>query len=113
MTVTSTIYQNYIADYLPESLSSLPNCDEIVDQIRHSVESINDVPEGYRNIVKNVINDGLHLALATSLMFAIFALFSTYWAHGGRLDRKGSQDTLNDDDCITNNENNNNNETHV
>ncbi|TIB68854.1 multidrug efflux transporter [Wallemia mellicola] len=94
VTVTATIFQNYVMVYLPDALSGLENSDDIVDKVRKSVDAIHDVPIEYRLAVKSVLANGLKSAYGCSTLFAIFALVSSYWAYGGSLERKDSDETL-------------------
>lgn len=94
VTVTATIFQNYVMAELPNALSGLKDKEALAERVRRSVDAIADVPLAYRAAVKSVIGDGLRFAFGCCFVFACFALLSSFWAVGGSLERQESSETM-------------------
>ncbi|KAJ5273675.1 hypothetical protein N7478_008800 [Penicillium angulare] len=79
--ITSAIVQNTLYSGLPEALSGL------IDEIRHSVSAIHDLPADIQMPVRMVYYHGIQLSFAASAVFALIATIASLFTRGKGLER--------------------------
>ncbi|KAL3428521.1 major facilitator superfamily transporter [Phlyctema vagabunda] len=84
---TSSIIQNVLATRLPDALSGIPNKEEIIAQIRHSVTALDTLPQDVQDIARRVYFEALRFSFIASTLIATIALISAFFARGRDLNR--------------------------
>ncbi|OAL34145.1 hypothetical protein AYO20_06600 [Fonsecaea nubica] len=85
---SSTLLQNILAQQLPSALEGIPNKDELVDQIRHSVAVLDHLPPEVQSAARHVYYRALRYAYVANTAVAAVALVSAFFARGKSLHRK-------------------------
>ncbi|OQU96190.1 hypothetical protein CLAIMM_02303 [Cladophialophora immunda] len=85
---SSTLLQNILAQQLPSALEGIPNKDELVDQIRHSVAVLDRLPPDVQSAARHVYYRALKYAYIANTAVAAVALLSAFFARGKSLHRK-------------------------
>ncbi|OAP55700.1 hypothetical protein AYL99_09852 [Fonsecaea erecta] len=85
---SSTLLQNILAQQLPSALGEIPNRDELVDQIRHSVAVLDRLPPDVQSAARQVYYRGLKYAYIANTAVAAIALLSAFFARGKSLHRQ-------------------------
>ncbi|KAK9855239.1 hypothetical protein MYU51_002585 [Penicillium brevicompactum] len=88
---TSTIMQNTLNSGLGEALSGLPDKWKVIDEIRHSVSAIYDLPPDVQMAARLVYYRGIRLSFMASAIFAFIATFAAFFTRGKGLERAGSK----------------------
>ncbi|KAF3391518.1 hypothetical protein F1880_007903 [Penicillium rolfsii] len=86
--VTSAIIQNTLSSGLPEALSGIPNKWKVIDEIRHAVSAIRDLPPEAQLAVRLVYYRGIRLCFAASAFFGGLATVAALFTRGKGLERK-------------------------
>ncbi|CAI7608482.1 unnamed protein product [Penicillium bialowiezense] len=89
--VTSTIMQNTLNSGLGEALSGLPDKWKVIDEIRHSVSAIYDLPPDIQLAARLVYYRGIRLSFMASAVFAFIATFAALFTRGKGLERAGAK----------------------
>ncbi|KAJ5817423.1 Major facilitator superfamily domain general substrate transporter [Penicillium robsamsonii] len=89
--VTSTIMQNTLNSGLGEALSGIPNKWKVIDEIRHSVSAIYDLPPDVQMAARLVYYRGIRLSFMASALFAFIATVASIFTRGKGLERAGSK----------------------
>ncbi|RFU27317.1 hypothetical protein B7463_g9028, partial [Scytalidium lignicola] len=84
---SSTIVQNVLAKQLPIALSGVDNKEKIIDEIRHSVTVLKDLPIEVGNIAREVYFNALRYGFIGSTIIGVIALVSAFFARGKSLAR--------------------------
>ncbi|KAJ5354408.1 uncharacterized protein N7496_012841 [Penicillium cataractarum] len=87
--VTSAIIQNTLSSGLGEALSGIPDKWKVIDEIRHSVSAIHDLPPEAQLAVRLVYYRGIRLCFAASASFGGVATIAALFTRGKGLERKG------------------------
>ncbi|KAL2205020.1 major facilitator superfamily transporter [Sarocladium strictum] len=80
VSVTSAIVQSTLSSKLPAALGDIPNKSDVINAIRHSVDSLRDLSPATRLQAQHVYYEGLRNAFLTSTAIAglgVIAAFST------------------------------------
>ncbi|CAM1501776.1 Fc.00g037600.m01.CDS01 [Cosmosporella sp. VM-42] len=85
VSVTSAIVQTTLSVRLPDALSEIPDKWRIINQIRHSVESIRHLPPDIQLKARLVYYDGLRYAFGASTAVAGLAIVAALVATGTAL----------------------------
>ncbi|KAK2745892.1 hypothetical protein FQN57_003505 [Myotisia sp. PD_48] len=88
--ITSTITQNTLKIRLPEALSGIPDKWKIIEEIRHSVTAIQQLPPQAQMAARLVYYDGIKLSFAASATFGAIATVAAIFAKGKGLSRSAS-----------------------
>ncbi|KAF7190628.1 putative transporter [Pseudocercospora fuligena] len=83
--ITSAIIQTTLKQKLPKALNNVQNRDELINQIRHSVTALKDLPPSLQLPVRLVYYEGLRYAFAVSTCIAGLALIASWFARPGGL----------------------------
>ncbi|KAJ5521117.1 Major facilitator superfamily domain general substrate transporter [Penicillium fimorum] len=89
--VTSTIMQNTLNSGLGEALSGIPNKWKVIDEIRHSVSAIYDLPPDVQIAARLVYYRGIRLSFMASALFAFIATVASIFTRGKGLERAGGK----------------------
>ncbi|KAJ5190033.1 Major facilitator superfamily domain general substrate transporter [Penicillium cf. griseofulvum] len=89
--VTSTIMQNTLNSGLGEALSGIPNKWKVIDEIRHSVSAIYDLPPDVQMAARLVYYRGIRLSFMASALFACIATVASIFTRGKGLERAGGK----------------------
>ncbi|OQE36745.1 hypothetical protein PENCOP_c011G07749 [Penicillium coprophilum] len=89
--VTSTIMQNTLNSGLGEALSGIPNKWKVIDEIRHSVSAIYDLPPDVQMAARLVYYRGIRLSFMASAIFALVATVASIFTRGKGLERAGGK----------------------
>ncbi|KAJ5125070.1 uncharacterized protein N7515_008895 [Penicillium bovifimosum] len=87
--VTSTIMQNTLNSGLGEALSGIPDKWKLIDEIRHSVSAIYDLPPDVQMAARLVYYRGIRLSFIASALFALAATVAALFTRGKGLERAG------------------------
>ncbi|KAJ6134707.1 hypothetical protein N7523_001029 [Penicillium sp. IBT 18751x] len=87
--VTSAIVQNTLRSGLAEALSGLPDKWKMVDEIRHSVSAVRDLPPDVQMAVRLVYHRGIQLSFGASALFGLIASAAALFTRGKGLERAG------------------------
>ncbi|CAI7636784.1 unnamed protein product [Penicillium glandicola] len=87
--VTSTIMQNTLNSGLGEALSGIPDKWKVIDEIRHSVSAIYDLPPDVQMAARLVYYRGIRLSFMASAIFAFIATVASIFTRGKGLERVG------------------------
>ncbi|KAJ5900135.1 hypothetical protein N7495_004879, partial [Penicillium taxi] len=94
--ITSAIVQNTLKSGLPEALIGMPDKWKVqpirkvillIEEIRHSVSAIHDLPPDVQMAVRLVYYRGIRLSFAASTSFGFVATFASIFTRGKGLDR--------------------------
>lgn len=90
--LTSAIVQNTLKARLPHALHGIPHKGRLVEEIRHSVAALRDLPPDVQMRARLVYFDGIRLAFAASTAVAAVAVVASLFVDGKKLrkTRKGS-----------------------
>ncbi|CAG7943582.1 unnamed protein product [Penicillium salamii] len=89
--ITSTIMQNTLSSGLGEALSGLPDKWKVIDEIRHSVSAIYDLPPDVQMAARLVYYRGIRLSFMASAVFAFIATVAALFTRGKGLERAGAK----------------------
>ncbi|KAJ1709826.1 MFS drug transporter [Aspergillus flavus] len=85
--ITSTIVQNTLRSGLAEALSGVPDKWKIIDDIRHSVSAIHDLPPDVQMAARLVYYRGIRLSFMASACFGFVATIAALFTKGKGLHR--------------------------
>jgi hypothetical protein len=85
VSVSSAIIQTTLSVRLPEALSHVPDKDQIIDDIRHSIEALRHLPPDVQLAARFVYYDGLRYAFAASTLITACAVCASFMASATRL----------------------------
>ncbi|KAJ5117960.1 hypothetical protein N7526_010983 [Penicillium atrosanguineum] len=85
--VTSAIVQNTLRSGLAEALSGLPDKWKVIDEIRHSVSAVRDLPPDVQLAVRLVYHRGIQLSFGASASFGLIASIAALFTRGKGLER--------------------------
>ncbi|CAI7673967.1 unnamed protein product [Penicillium pancosmium] len=85
--ITSAIIQNTLSSGLAEALSEIPDKWKVIDEIRHSVSAIHDLPPDVQMAVRLVYYRGIRLSFGASACFGFIATFAALFTRGKGLER--------------------------
>ncbi|EAW19081.1 MDR family MFS transporter [Aspergillus fischeri NRRL 181] len=85
--ITSAIIQNTLRSGLSKALSGIPDKWKIIEQIRHSVSAIQDLPPDIQMAARLVYYRGIRLSFAASAGFALLATIAALFSKGKGLHR--------------------------
>ncbi|KAH6626621.1 major facilitator superfamily domain-containing protein [Chaetomium sp. MPI-SDFR-AT-0129] len=80
--ITSAIVQTTLSVRLPDALGEIPDKWRVIDEIRHSVSAIRDLPPDLQLKARHVYYDGLRYSFATSTAVAAAAVVTAFLAKG-------------------------------
>ncbi|KAK4450190.1 putative vacuolar basic amino acid transporter [Podospora aff. communis PSN243] len=80
--VTSAIVQTTLSVRLPGALGDIPDKQTIIDEIRHSVSAIRNLPPDIQLKARLVYFEGLRYSFATSTAVAALAVIAALFANG-------------------------------
>ncbi|KAK4141213.1 major facilitator superfamily domain-containing protein [Dichotomopilus funicola] len=80
--ITSAIVQTTLSVRLPDALGEIPDKWRVIDEIRHSVSAIRDLPPDLQLKARHVYYDGLRYSFATSTAVAAAAMVTAFLAKG-------------------------------
>ncbi|OQE26302.1 hypothetical protein PENSTE_c005G08406 [Penicillium steckii] len=89
--ITSTIIQNTLSSGLAEALSEIPDKWKLIDEIRHSVSAIHDLPPDVQMAVRLVYYRGIRLSFGASASFGLIATIAALFTRGKGLERAGGK----------------------
>ncbi|CAG7927752.1 unnamed protein product [Penicillium olsonii] len=89
--VTSTIMQNTLNSGLGEALSGIPDKWKVIDEIRHSVSAIYDLPPDAQMAARLVYYRGIRLSFMASAIFAFIATVAALFTRGKGLERAAAK----------------------
>ncbi|KAJ6159441.1 hypothetical protein N7497_003978 [Penicillium chrysogenum] len=90
--VTATIMQNTLNSGLGEALSGIPDKWKVIDEIRHSVSAIYDLPPDVQMAARLVYYRGIRLSFMASAIFAFIATIASVFTRGKGLERAVGKD---------------------
>ncbi|KAI1798808.1 MFS general substrate transporter [Daldinia bambusicola] len=82
VSVTSAIVQTTLSVRLPDVLSDVPDKWRVIEAIRHSAETLRELPPDIQLKARMVYYDGLRYSFAASTAFAIIAFCAAMCANG-------------------------------
>ncbi|KAI2780497.1 MFS general substrate transporter [Daldinia loculata] len=82
VSITSAIVQTTLSIRLPEVLNDVPDKWRIIDAIRHSAETLRELPPDIQLKARMVYYDGLRYSFTASTVFAIIAFCAAMCANG-------------------------------
>ncbi|KAL5366455.1 major facilitator superfamily domain-containing protein [Aspergillus floccosus] len=85
--ITSTIVQNTLRSGLAEALSGIPDKWKIIDDIRHSVSAIHNLPPDIQMAARLVYYRGIRLSFLASASFGFVAVIAALFTKGKGLHR--------------------------
>lgn len=85
--LTSATIQNILANRLPVALADVPDKEEIIDAIRHSVFVLNDLPSEVRIVAQEVYYDAVKAAFALSVVMGFVAFIASTFIKSKKLSR--------------------------
>ncbi|XHG02049.1 hypothetical protein AWENTII_005412 [Aspergillus wentii] len=85
--ISSAIVQNTLYSGLPEALSEIPDKWKIIDDIRHSVSAIHDLPPDIQMAARLVYYKGIRLSFLASGSFGLIATVAAFFTKGKGLSR--------------------------
>ncbi|KAF1962789.1 major facilitator superfamily transporter [Byssothecium circinans] len=83
--ITATIVQNTLGAQLPAVLSDIPNKEQIIDDIRHSVTALRSLPPNIQIVARQVYYDGIRYSFAASTGIAALGIVASLFAHNSGL----------------------------
>ncbi|KAB8070545.1 major facilitator superfamily domain-containing protein [Aspergillus leporis] len=88
--ITSTIIQNTLRSDLAEALSGIPDKWKIIDDIRHSVSAIHNLPPDIQTAARLAYYRGIRLSFLASACFGFVATVAALFTRGKGLHRASS-----------------------
>ncbi|PYH78816.1 MFS general substrate transporter [Aspergillus uvarum CBS 121591] len=85
--ITSTIIQNTLRSGLGEALSGIPDKWKIIEEIRHSVSAIHNLPQDIQLAARLVYYQGIRLCFLASACFGLVATIAALFTKGKGLHR--------------------------
>ncbi|TVY57612.1 putative transporter [Lachnellula cervina] len=85
---SSAIIQNVLSSQLPLALSGVPNKEQIIDEIRHSITVLDTLPVEIQSIARHIYYNALVHSFQVSTAVGAIAFISAFFARGGNLNRK-------------------------
>ncbi|RAH73923.1 MDR family MFS transporter [Aspergillus aculeatinus CBS 121060] len=85
--ITSTIIQNTLRSGLGEALSGIPDKWKIIEEIRHSVSAIHNLPPDIQLAARLVYYQGIRLCFLASACFGLVATIAALFTKGKGLHR--------------------------
>ncbi|KAM0812610.1 putative Major facilitator superfamily domain-containing protein [Seiridium cardinale] len=82
VSITSAILQTTLSVRLPEALSDVPNKWEVIDDIRHSVDALRQLPPDIQLKARLVYYQGLQYSFAASTGIAAIAVITSMFING-------------------------------
>ncbi|KAF2826659.1 MFS general substrate transporter [Ophiobolus disseminans] len=79
--ITAAIVQNTLNSRLPAALAGIPNQDQVIDNIRHSVTALRDLPPDIQLKARLVYYDGIRYSFAASTGIAGLAIVASLFAY--------------------------------
>ncbi|KAK7204305.1 multidrug efflux transporter [Myxozyma melibiosi] len=86
--ISNSINQNSLTKILPEMLKNLPNRDELVDRVIHSVTAIHELEPETQRLVVDGYTYSLRRCFWASTIACAIALFASMFTNGSKLKRK-------------------------
>lgn len=83
--ITATIVQNTLTWRLPSVLADIPNKEQIIDNIRHSVTALETLPPDIQLKARLVYYEGIRLSFAASTGIAGLAIVASLFAYNAGL----------------------------
>jgi MFS family permease len=83
--ITATIVQNTLSWRLPSALAGVPNKDQIIDDIRHSVTALRSLPPDIQLKARLVYYDGIRYSFGASTAIAAVAIIASLFAYNAGL----------------------------
>ncbi|KAF2639382.1 MFS general substrate transporter [Massarina eburnea CBS 473.64] len=83
--ITATIVQNTLSSRLPYVLSDIPNKEQIIDNIRHSVTALRSLPPEIEFAARQVYYDGIRYSFAASTGIAALGIIASLFAYNAGL----------------------------
>ncbi|EAW14201.1 MDR family MFS transporter [Aspergillus clavatus NRRL 1] len=80
--ITSTIIQNTLRSGLSKALSGIPDKWKIIDEVRHSVSAIHDLPPDIQMAARLAYYQGIRLSFLASACFGFVATIAALFAKG-------------------------------
>ncbi|KAI1769284.1 MFS general substrate transporter [Hypoxylon sp. FL1150] len=90
VSITSAIVQTTLGMRLPNVLDDVPDKWTVIDAIRHSAETLRDLPPDIQLKARTVYYDGLRYSFAASTGFAVIAFCAAACANGKGLRKTSS-----------------------
>ncbi|KAI1374353.1 MFS general substrate transporter [Hypoxylon crocopeplum] len=90
VSITSAIVQTTLSARLPDVLTDVPDKWRIIDAIRHSAETIRELPPDIQLKARMVYYDGLRYSFAASTVFAFISFCAAVCASGTGLRKTSS-----------------------
>ncbi|KAI0376449.1 MFS general substrate transporter [Hypomontagnella monticulosa] len=90
VSITSAIIQTTLTARLPAVLSDIPDKWRVIDSIRHSAETLRELPPDIKLKARMVYYDGLRYSFAASTGFAIIAFCAALCVNGRGLRKTSS-----------------------
>ncbi|EEA19096.1 MFS drug transporter, putative [Talaromyces marneffei ATCC 18224] len=87
--ITSAVVQNQLKSGLAKALSGIPDQWKVVDEIRHSVSAIYDLPPDIQMTARSVYYDGLRMSFALSASLCAIAALGALFVGSKGLHRPG------------------------
>ncbi|KAJ5801936.1 uncharacterized protein N7503_004386 [Penicillium pulvis] len=85
--ITSAIIQNTLSSGLAEALSGVPDKWKLINEIRHSISAIHDLPPDIQMAVRLVYYRGIRLSFGASAAFGFIATVAACFTRGKGLER--------------------------
>ncbi|KAJ5528303.1 hypothetical protein N7513_012462 [Penicillium frequentans] len=85
--ITSAIIQNTLSSGLAEALSGVPDKWKSINEIRHSISAIHDLPPDIQMAVRLVYYRGIRLSFGASAAFGLIATVAAFFTRGKGLER--------------------------
>ncbi|KAF2107328.1 major facilitator superfamily domain-containing protein [Lophiotrema nucula] len=79
--ITAAIVQNTLSARLPSALAGIPQKDQIINDIRHSVTALRSLPPDVQLKARMVYYDGIRLSFAASTAIAGVAILASLFAY--------------------------------
>ena len=78
--ISAAIVQNMLNSRLPNALAGVPNQEQIIDNILHSVTALHDLPPDIQLKARLVYYDGIRYSFAASTAIAGVAIVASFFA---------------------------------
>ncbi|OCL13144.1 MFS general substrate transporter [Glonium stellatum] len=83
--ITAAILQSTLTAKLPDALAGVPNKEDVIDQIRHSVTALKALPPEIQLNARLVYYDGIRYSFLASTVFAAIAIVASLFAYNSSL----------------------------
>jgi hypothetical protein len=83
--ISAAIVQNTLNWRLPDALAGIPNKEEIIDSIRHSVTELRNLPPDIQLKARLIYYDGIRYSFAASTGIATVAIVASLFAYNAGL----------------------------